>query len=162
MSIVKVGRDEYLVRCNLCGDETLQSFNSKTEARQYVENNDEGWIDDFDNGFTCPLCREYKFENTNKKYFKNNKQKTLIINENLKDNYSKEISEKNKEENELLEKYEFIKKENEELKILLEKYQVKNNKKDETDKENKKIKSIFMVFIIITIIFYLIIFITFR
>jgi len=92
MSIVKVGRDEYLVRCNVCGDETLQSFNSKTEARQFVENNDEGWVDDFDNGFTCPSCREHKFDNMNNKYYKksNVKNKTIIIDEDRLNQYLKD------------------------------------------------------------------------
>jgi tetratricopeptide (TPR) repeat protein len=41
VSIIKAGQEEYLVRCNLCGDDASQSFRSKTEARQFVEDNDE-------------------------------------------------------------------------------------------------------------------------
>ena len=70
MSIVKVGYNEYEIRCNLCGEESAEVFTSKIEARQFIENNKEDWRYDDENGIICSSCRNHRFDISNNKYYK--------------------------------------------------------------------------------------------
>jgi len=105
MGIVKAGYDGYLIRCNHCGDETSEIFSSKVEAMQFIDDNEEGWIYDDENGIICSSCRNHMFDCSNNKYNKKaiprvKKPKIITIEEDKLRQYLQD------KENEIIEYYE--------------------------------------------------------